>query len=487
MTEVRVRFAPSPTGEPHVGNIRTAIFNWLFARHEGGKFILRIEDTDRARLVERSLESILEGLKWLGLDWDEGPGVGGSYGPYFQSERLECYRRYEKQLFEEGKAYYCNCPPERLSAVREEMQKRKENPRYDRRCRDLGLGPELNGTRCVLRLKIPLEGETAFEDRVRGRVIFNNDLLDDLILMKTDGYPTYHFANVIDDHLMGVSHVMRGDEWISSVPRHIVLYRALGWEPPVFAHLSTIVGSDRSRLSKRHGATSIMEYRSQGYFPETVFNFLALLGWSPGDNREIMTREELIQAFSLESIVPTAAVYDLKKLDWMNGEYVRKMSDEELLQRVVPLWIEEGLLAPDQVSLRKEWLLKIIKLLKERCQKITDFPVKSQYFFLDDFPYEEEAAKKLLHDEIPSSRLEALADKLAAADPFSTECIERTVREFSKEQGIKPAQFIHAMRVALSGTMAGPGLFELAEVLGRKKVLRDLRRALQYIREKGRP
>jgi glutamyl-tRNA synthetase len=367
------------------------------------------------------------------------------------------------------------------------MQKRKENPRYDRHCRDLGFGPELNGTRCVLRLKIPLEGETAFEDRVRGRVVFNNDLLDDLVLVKTDGYPTYHFANVIDDHLMEVSHVMRGDEWISSVPRHIVLYRALGWEPPVFAHLSTIVGSDRSRLSKRHGATSIMEYRNKGYFPEAVFNFLALLGWSPGDNREIMAREELIRAFSLESLVPTAAVYDLKKLDWMNGEYVRKMSDEELLQRVVPLWVEEGLLAPDQVSLQREWLLKIIKLLKERCQKITDFPVKSQYFFLDDFPYEEEAAKKLLHDETLSSQLKALADKLAAVDPFSTDCIERTVREFSKEQGIKSAQCIHAMRVALSGTMAGPGLFELAEVLGREKVLRDLRRALQYIREKGRP
>jgi len=487
MSDVRVRFAPSPTGEPHVGNIRTAIFNWLFARHEGGQFILRIEDTDRARLVERSLESILEGLRWLGLDWDEGPEVGGPYGPYFQSERLEIYRRYEKQLFEEGKAYYCNCPPERLAAIREEMQKRKENPRYDRHCRDLKLSPEVNGTRCAFRLKIPLEGETAFEDTVRGRVVFNNDLLDDLVLVKTDGYPTYHFANVIDDHLMGVSHVMRGDEWISSVPRHIVLYQALGWEPPVFAHLSTIVGPDRSRLSKRHGATSIMEYRNKGYFPETVFNFLALLGWSPGDNREIMTREELIQAFSLESIVPTAAVYDLKKLDWMNGEYVRKMSDEELLQRVVPLWVEGGLLALDQVSLRKEWLLKIIKLLKERCQKITDFPAKSQYFFLGDFPYEEEEAKKHLHGELTASWLEALADKLAAVDSFTAGSIEGTVREFSTERGIKPAQCIHPMRVALSGTMAGPGLFEMAEVLGKEKVLRDLRRALQYIREKDRP
>jgi glutamyl-tRNA synthetase len=484
MTEVRVRFAPSPTGEPHVGNIRTAIFNWLFARHEGGRFILRIEDTDRVRLVENSLKAILEGLKWLGMDWDEGPEMGGSYGPYFQSQRLAVYREQEKRLVEEGKAYYCACSPERLAAVREEQQKRKENPRYDRRCRDLGLGPEAGGTRCVLRLKVPLEGETAFEDRIRGRVVFSNTLLDDLVLVKTDGYPTYHFANVIDDHLMKVSHVMRGDDWISSTPRHVVLYRALGWEPPVFAHLSTIVGPDRARLSKRHGATSILEYRRRDYFPEVVFNFLSLLGWSPGDNREIMTREELIGAFSLEGIVPTAAIFDLKKLDWMNGEYMRRMPDAELLERVIPLWVGQDLLSPERASSQKEWLLKIIALLKERCPKLGDFPAKARYFFREDFTYEDEAAKKHLQAKAVEPRLEALAEKLAPVEPFAAPAIEAVVRALSEEQAVKPAQLIHPMRVALSGTTAGPGLFEVAEVLGKERVLRRLHRAVQYLQEK---
>lgn len=482
MDDVRVRFAPSPTGEPHVGNIRTAIFNWLFARHEGGRFILRIEDTDRTRLVEKSLESILEGLKWLGVDWDEGPEVGGPYGPYFQSERLAIYREHEKSLFEQGKAYYCSCSLERLTAMRQEQQKRKEDPRYDRHCRDLGLGPDVNGTRCVLRLKVPLEGETAFEDKVRGRVVFSNKLLDDLVLVKRDGYPTYHFANVIDDHLMKISHVMRGDDWISSTPRHVVLYQALGWEPPVFAHLSTIVGPDRTRLSKRHGATSILEYRAMNYFPETVFNFLSLLGWSPGDNREIMTREELIQAFSLEGIVPTSAIFDLKKLDWMNGEYIRGMADEELLRRVTPLWIGQGMMTQDEASSQKEYLLRIIALLKPRCQKISEFLAKSRYFFLSEVPYEEDAAKRYLKDPGLLPKLAALTERLAKAEPFTTEGIEKAVRKLSEDLGIKPAQLIHPIRVALTGTTAGPGLFETAEALGRERVLKRLSRAVEYVR-----
>lgn len=483
MAEVRVRFAPSPTGDPHVGNIRTAIFNWLFARHENGKFILRIEDTDRTRLVENSLESILEGLRWLGLEWDEGPEAGGPYGPYFQSQRLAIYREYEQKLFEEGKAYYCSCSPERLAAMRQEQQKRKEDPRYDRRCRDLHLGPEVDGTRCVLRLKVPTDGETTFDDKIRGRVVFNNKLLDDLVLVKGDGFPTYHFANVIDDHLMKVTHVMRGDDWISSVPKHIILYRALGWEPPLFAHLSTIVGPDRTRLSKRHGATSILEYQRLDYLPETVFNFLALLGWSPGDNREIMTREELVEAFSLEGIVPTSAIFDLKKLDWMNGEYIRQMPDEKLLQRVTPLWIQQGLLSGDIAPSQKDWLLKIIGLLKERCQKISEFPAKSRYFFLAEIPYEEEAAGRYLKDPAVEPRLVALTERLALADPFTADGIETVVRKLSGELGIKPAQLIHPIRVALTGTTAGPGLFETAEALGKERVLKRLHRAARFIRE----
>lgn len=485
MSDVRVRFAPSPTGEPHLGNIRTAIFNWLFARHEDGRFILRIEDTDRARLVEKSLESILEGMKWLGLDWDEGPEKDGPYGPYFQAERLAIYREHEQRLFGEGKAYYCSCSPERLAALRQEQQKRKEDPRYDRRCRELGLGPEADGTRCVLRLKVPLEGETVFEDKVRGRVAFNNQLLDDLILVKRDGYPTYHFANVIDDHLMRVSHVMRGDDWISSTPRHVVLYQALGWEPPIFAHLSTIVGPDRTRLSKRHGATSILEYRRLDYLPEVVFNFLALLGWSPGDNREIMSREELVRAFSLEGIVPTSAIFDRKKLDWMNGEYIRRMTDNELLERVVSLWEERGWITKEEGSSKRDWLLRIIALLKVRCEKIGEFPLKSGYFFGDEINYDEEGAKRYLQDPAAGPRLEALAERLALLEPFTADGMEAVVRKFSEEQSIKPAQLIHPTRMALTGTTAGPGLFETAEVLGKERVVKRLRRAAQFIHDQA--
>ncbi len=484
MSDVRVRFAPSPTGEPHVGNIRTAIFNWLFARHEGGRFILRIEDTDRARLVERSLESILEGLRWLGLDWDEGPEVGGPYGPYFQSERLDIYRKYERKLVEEGKAYYCNCSPDRLATLREELLRRKDNPRYDRRCRDLGLGPEVNDTRCVLRLKIPLEGETAFEDKVRGRVAWDNKLLDDLVLLKTDGYPTYHFANVIDDHLMGVTHVLRADEWISSTPRHVVLYRALGWEPPIFAHLSMILGPDRTKLSKRHGVTSILEYQRRGDLPEVVFNFLSLLGWAPKDNREIMTREELIAAFSLEGIVPTSAIFDLKKLEWMNAEYLRRLPDENLLMKVKPVLIQQGMLTEERAAAEKEWLARVMGLLKERCRSVFDFATQGQYFFREDFTYDPEAAKKNLQDKIAEPRLEALAEKLAPVKSFTAQEIETAVRALSEELGVKAALLIHPARVALTGVTVGPGLFDLMEVLGKERVLKRLHRAVQYLQEK---
>ena len=324
---VRVRYAPSPTGFPHVGNIRTALFNWLWARHTGGKFIVRIEDTDVARTVPGSVESILDSLRWLGIDWDEGPEVGGDHGPYFQSQRLPVYQEIAERLVKEDKAYYCYCSSERLTAMREEQQKQKLPPGYDRHCRCLaGEGPlqlTAQGIKPVVRFKTPLDGQTRFQDLLRGEVVFENSTIDDFVMLKSDGYPTYQMANVIDDHLMEISHVLRGDEWLSSTPRHILLYNALGYQLPVFAHMPLILGPDRSKLSKRHGAATLTEYREQGYLPETMLNFLALLGWSLDEKTELFTRQQLIDNFSLERISRTAAIFNKEKMDWMNGVYLR--------------------------------------------------------------------------------------------------------------------------------------------------------------------
>ncbi len=337
---VRVRYAPSPTGYPHVGNIRTALFNWLFARRCGGSFLVRIEDTDVSRRIEGALEAILDGLRWLGLDWDEGPEVGGKYGPYFQSQRLDKYREVAESLVAQGYAYHCYCSPERLEAMRAEQTRRKQPPGYDRHCRDLSQAErskkEAEGIVPVVRFKSPLEGQTRFTDLIRGEVVFENSTLDDLVLLKSDGYPTYHLANVIDDHLMEISHVLRAEEWLSSTPRHLLLYQALGFAPPQFAHLPMRLGPDRSKLSKRHGAVSIIEYREQGYLSEAMVNFLALLGWSLDDKTEMFTMEELKRRFSIERISKTAAIFSLKKLDWMNGIYIRKLSHEALLERGMP-------------------------------------------------------------------------------------------------------------------------------------------------------
>ena len=337
---VRVRFAPSPTGYPHVGNIRTAMFNWLLARHTGGKLVLRIEDTDVARRVEGAVEAIMDGLRWLGLDWDEGPEAGGDYGPYYQSQRQELYRQAADRLVEQGDAYYCYCSPRRLEEMRKEQASLKQSVGYDRHCRDLSpqerAQKETEGITPVVRFKTPLEGKTGYHDVIWGDVVFEHSTIDDFVLLKSDGYPTYHLANVVDDHAMEISHVIRAEEWISSTPRHLLLYQALGLEPPLYVHHPMILGPDRAKLSKRHGAVSIIEYREQGYLPETMFNFLSLIGWSLDDKTEIMSRQELIENFSLERIGKTGAIFNRDKLDWMNGVFIRKLSYEDLLRKIMP-------------------------------------------------------------------------------------------------------------------------------------------------------
>lgn len=342
---VRTRYAPSPTGFPHIGNTRTALFEWLVARHNGGRFLIRIEDTDTARTVAGSQEAILQGLKWLGLNWDEGPDIGGPYAPYHQSQRLPMYQEAAKKLVAEGKAYYCYCSPERLEKMREEQAARHQPPGYDRQCRELSEQERADkialGIKPVARFKMPLEGRTKFIDLIRGEVVFENRTLDDHILLKSDGFPTYHLAHIIDDHAMQITHVIRGEEWLSSTPRHLLLWEAMGYTPTKYAHLPLILGPDRLKLSKRHGAASLIEYAEQGYLPDAIFNFLALTGWSLDDKTEIMTRGEVIKNFSIERISPTAAIFNIEKLQWMNGMYIRKMSPEEFFNAAKPFLMKD--------------------------------------------------------------------------------------------------------------------------------------------------
>ena len=443
MPDVRTRFAPSPTGDPHVGNIRTALFTWLFARGQGGKFILRIEDTDQAREVEGSVEAIMEGLRWLGLDWDEGPEVGGDYGPYFQSERLDHYRSAANRLIESGHAY--RFEDERGSAVKFSM---------------------------------PKEGSTAVSDVIRGRVEFDNSLIDDFVILKSDGFPTYHLASVVDDQLMRISHVIRGEGWLSSAPRHVRLYDAFGWQAPEFVHLPDILASGGGKLSKRHGAVSVNEYRQMGYLPHAMVNFLALLGWSYDDKTELFTNDELIKAFSLERVSKSGAIFNLDKLDWMNGHYIREAGDLDLADALLDYWRsyppQEFPPEPD-----RETLVRIVPLIKERLKTLADAAERIPFFFSDAFDYEpSELIQRKMDDTGTLRALNAAVEVIGAAEPFDAATLEAKLRGLAEDLDIKVGQLLGTLRVATSGLKVSPPLFESLEVLGRERVVRDLNRAV---------
>ncbi len=481
---VRVRYAPSPTGYPHVGNIRTALFNWLFARRYGGSFIVRIEDTDVARTVEGALEAILDGLRWLGLDWDEGPEVGGKYGPYFQSQRLDRYREAAEGLVAQGYAYYCYCSPERLEAMRAEQARLKQPPGYDRHCRDLSAEErskkEAEGITPVVRFKSPLEGQTRFSDLIRGEVVFENSTLDDLVLLKSDGYPTYHLANVVDDHAMAISHVLRAEEWLSSTPRHLLLYRALNFEPPQFAHLPMILGPDRSKLSKRHGAVSITEYREQGYLPEAMVNFLSLLGWSLDDKTDIISRQELIKNFSLERVSRTAAIFNLEKLNWMNGVYIRQLSLEDFTQRSLP-FLEKGLPSEVKRPLPLDYVRQIMPLIQERARTLAEV-VELTPFFFTDLDYDSGLLiGKNMTRELTIKALQAGQQKLKQLDRFDAESLEAEFRPLAEELGLKTGQFFGALRVAVTGRTVAPPLFQTMALLGKARCLKRIEAALEKL------
>ena len=480
---VRVRYAPSPTGDPHVGNIRSALFNWLYARHTGGTFIVRIEDTDQARLVPGSLDAILDALRWLGLDWDEGPGVDAAHGPYVQSERLDLYREHADRLLAEGKAYHCYCTPERLDAVRKERQKARQPTGYDRRCREPEGAEQArkeNPNPPVVRFKMPTEGNITVDDFIRGEVTFDVSLLDDFVLLKSDGYPTYHLANVVDDHLMEITDVMRAEEWLPSAPRHRLLYEAFGYEMPRLIHLPLILGPDRSKLSKRHGAASVLEFREMGYLPDALVNFLALLGWSLDETSEVFSKDDLVKHFTPERILANPAVFNIEKLDWFNGLYIRGMDDSALADALVP-WLENPAsgLPADTLPVDRDYLASIVPLERERLKRLSEAPEMLSFFFEERLDYDASLlVPKGLDADGARAALEAALATAQSADDWSVAALETAYRALAERLEVKTGQLFGAIRVAVTGRTAAPPLFDTLSVLGRERCVARLGAAL---------
>ncbi len=478
MSEVRVRFAPSPTGYLHVGGLRTALYNFLFARHNNGKMVLRIEDTDRTRYVEGAVENLIRTLKWTGITYDEGPDIGGPYGPYVQSERLDLYREHAQKLIEMGHAYYCFCTPERLEKMRAEQIARKEPPRYDGTCRRLS--PEevaeklQSGIPHVVRLKMPQEGETTFQDIIRGEVTFQNALIDDQILLKSDGYPTYHLANVVDDHYMKITHVIRGEEWLPSVPKHIQIYRAFGWDVPQMAHLPLLLNPDRTKLSKRQGDVAVEDYIAKGYLPEALINFVALLGWNPGTEEEFFTLEELIEKFTLERVNKAGAVFDIQKLNWMNGVYIRKLPEDRLIEFLTPFLEKAGYDVSDRERTRK-----IILAVYKGIEKGEDIARAASIFYHDRLTIEEPEAIEFLKKDTSRTVLELFSRKLDSVDKLDMDTFKQIMKEIQKETGIKKQELWMPVRIAITGVTHGPELPLVIEILGLEKVRQFVRQVLQ--------
>jgi nondiscriminating glutamyl-tRNA synthetase len=485
----RVRFAPSPTGHLHIGGARTALFNWLFARRTGGTFILRIEDTDEVRSTKESVDAIFYGLKWLGLDWDEGIvetkdgwGAVGDKGPYFQFERAQkgIYKEFVEKLVAEGKAYPCYCTPEEVQKMRERAQLLKKPPKYDGTCRRLTPAQReklaAEGRTASVRFKSPETGAVEFDDIVRGPMKFENELIEDFVIQKTSGIPTYNFACVVDDHLMEITHVVRGDDHLSNTPRQALCYLALGWPLPAFAHLSMILGSDGSRLSKRHGATSVREYEEQGYLPEAVRNYLALLGWSTEDSQDIFGAEELVRKFSLERCGKSPAIFDPNKLIWMNGDYLRRLSLKELVDRAMPFIQKAGYLAGKEEENRAR-IEQAVALEHEKVKLLSDVPKLIDFFFTD-VEYDSASVEKVLMKPDVPSILEDAVNDFEKLETFTAVSTEEACKALAARRGIKNAAVFHPVRVSVSGRTWGPSLFHMLELLGKDASVRRIRGAL---------
>jgi glutamyl-tRNA synthetase len=474
----RVRFAPSPTGYLHVGGARTALFNWLYARRHGGTFVLRIEDTDVERSSEAMTEGIFEGLRWLGLTWDEGPGQEGDHGPYYQSLRLENYRAMASRLVETGHAYFCYCRPEDLKRQRDEAETAGGGWKYPRTC--CALDPsriaalEAAGAPRAIRFKVPDGGTTGFHDLVHGDIEVPNDTIEDFVVLRSDGHPTYHLSVVVDDVDMEITHVVRGDDHISNTPKQVLLYGAFGAALPAFAHVPLILGPDKKRLSKRHGATSVMEYERQGILPEAMFNFLALLGWSPGDDREVMTRQELIDAFTLEGISGGNAVFNPEKLEWFNQQHLSRMDAAEIANRIELPLRAAGMWREEYRGALRGWFLEVIDLLKPRARTFGDFVDRGMPFFSDQIIRDPAAVEKYLAGPDIVAHLAALRRRFEQLDGFDPETLEIALRATAEQRGTKAAALIHATRVAVTGQAVSPGLFDVLTLVGKRRVLRRL-------------
>lgn len=462
--------APSPTGFFHVGSARTALYNWLFARKNGGKFILRVEDTDVVRSSDEMIEVILDGMRWLGIDWDEGP--------HFQSARIATYQKYVQMLLDRGTAYYCYCDPGDLERERQSAYARKEDWRYDRRCLNLSPAERAEKERQqvprVVRFLVP-DGTVAYHDLIHGGITRESKDIEDLVILRSNGRPTYNLACAVDDHEMGISHVIRAVDHITNTPKQVLLFKALGLPEPQYAHLPLILGTDKSKLSKRHGAVSIMDYRDLGYLPEAMVNYLALLGWSPGDDREIMSVNDMIASFDLGRINPSNAVFDEHKLEWMNGQYIYAMSDEVFCERLSPFLVRFGLLTAGEIDARKNWLLKVCGLVKLRLKTLSDIKDVAGYFFVDDFEYEEGGLKKHANAET-FEILAGFLPHLAQAADYTASSIEESIRSYAGQNDIKVRQLIHSLRMSVTGKEGGPGLFEVMELIGKDKCLDRIRR-----------
>ncbi|HKZ84347.1 MAG TPA: glutamate--tRNA ligase [Anaerolineae bacterium] len=503
---VRVRFAPSPTGYLHVGGLRTALFNWLFARKHGGVFILRIEDTDQKRYTPGGVRAIMDGLLWLGLQWDEGPDraslrrmqtnedyegapdVGGPHNPYIQSLRLPRYKEAAEELIARGAAYRCDCSPQRLEQVRKEQMARKEPPRYDRLCQNKKPGAVDPNRPHVVRLAVPLDGQTILHDAIRGQIVVENRIQDDFVLLKSDGFPTYHLAAMVDDHDMHISHVLRGDEWLPSLPKHFLIYQAFGWTPPVFAHLPVILNpTGKGKMSKRKAqpvggkfeeSVFVSEFREAGYLPEALRNFLALVGWAPGEGieQEIFTIEELTSLFSLEHVNPAPAAFPYDKLDWMNGAYIRALPSGELAQRLYPFLLEAG------VEVDVDALHKITPGIQERLVTLKDAVEMTDFLFGDGLsPDPAQLAGKGMAKETTLNVLKRAETILSAIEPFEAEPLEHAFREAAEAAGMKPGLFFTPIRVAVTGKTVSPPLFASIAALGREKTVERLKKAEQLL------
>ncbi len=483
--KIRTRFAPSPTGSMHVGNLHTALFAWLTARHSGGDFILRIEDTDEVRSTPEALGIIYGGLRWIGLDWDEGPDIGGPFAPYVQSQRLDIYATYLQRLLEHEQAYECYCTAEELEQDRQLMRARNLPPRYSGRCARLSADQRADyrreGRQPCIRFRVKETGTTVIHDLIQGDVSYDNALIADSVIWKTSGFPTFHFAVVIDDSLMQVSHVVRGVEHLPNTQIHLQLQEALGLPTPHYAHLPIILGEDKTKLSKRHGAVAVTDYEAQGYLPEAVFNFLALLGWSPGDETEVLPRAAISERFRLDACNKAPAVFDLKKAEWLNGEYIKAADMDRLVALVLPRLQQAGLFEPDPPAERLAWLRRVLDLMRDRAKLLSVFEGWARYFFTDEYEYEERAREQWLGKAETAPVLAELAERLGALPAWTGEAIEAAVRGLATDLGVKAAQVIHPCRAAATGTTVGPSLFHLLELLPQETVIGRFRRTADLV------